>query len=123
MLVDLDLQFGQVATHLNLAPKLDFSRLAVDDMGRTDPESLESYHTRSTQLRAQGPRLPTSPDSAARISVDEVEQVIGTLRTTFDFVVVDCGTRLDPRSIWVIEQAQENVFVVSPRARFAAGHE
>jgi len=45
---------------------------------------------------------------------EEVEQIIGTLRTTFDFVVVDCGTRLDPRSIWVLEQAQENVFVVFP---------
>jgi len=113
VLVDLDLQFGQVATHLNLQPKLDFARLAVDDIGRTDPEALESYltpHSSGLMVLAS----PTSPDSAARISVDEVEQVIGTLRTTFDFVVVDCGTRLDPRSIWVIEQAQENVLVVFP---------
>jgi Flp pilus assembly CpaE family ATPase len=36
------------------------------------------------------------------------------LRTTFDFVVVDCGTRLDPRTIWVLEQAQEIVYVVFP---------
>ncbi len=113
VLVDLDLQFGQVATHLNLQPKLDFSRLAVDDLARTDPEGLEGYLT----AHASGLKVlaaPTSPDSAARISVEEVEQVIQTLRTTFDFVVVDCGTRLDPRTIWVIEQAQENVFVVFP---------
>ena len=113
VLVDLDLQFGQVATHLNLQPKLDFSRLAVDDLARTDPEGLEGYLT----THASGLKVlaaPTSPDSAARISVEEVEQVIQTLRTTFDFVIVDCGTRLDPRTIWVIEQAQENVFVVFP---------
>ena len=113
VLVDLDLQFGQVATHLNLQPKLDFSRLAVDDLARTDPEGLEGYLT----AHASGLKVlaaPTSPDSAARISVEEVEQVIQILRTTFDFVVVDCGTRLDPRTIWVIEQAQENVFVVFP---------
>ena len=113
VLVDLDLQFGQVATHLNLQPKLDFSRLAVDDLARTDSEGLEGYLT----PHASGLKVlaaPTSPDSAARISVEEVEQVIQTLRTTFDFVIVDCGTRLDPRTIWVIEQAQENVFVVFP---------
>jgi pilus assembly protein CpaE len=113
VLVDLDLQFGQAATHLNLSPKLDFSRLAVDDLARTDPESLASYltqHGSGLQLLAS----PSSPDSAARISVEEVEQVIGTLRTMFDFVVVDCGTRLDPRTMWVLEQAQENVFVVFP---------
>ena len=113
VLVDLDLQFGQVATHLNLQPKLDFSRLAVDDLARTDPDGLEGYLT----AHASGLKVlasPPSPDSAARISVEEVEQVIQTLRTTFDFVVVDCGTRLDPRTIWVIEQAQENVFVVFP---------
>jgi pilus assembly protein CpaE len=113
VLVDLDLQFGQVATHLNLSPKMDFARLAVDDIARTDPEALAGYltpHGSGLTVLAS----PTSPDSAARISVEEVEQVIGTLRTMFDFVVVDCGTRLDPRSIWVIEQAQENVLVVFP---------
>jgi pilus assembly protein CpaE len=113
VLVDLDLQFGQAATHLNLSPKLDFARLAVDDIARTDAEALAGYltpHGSGLKLLAS----PTSPDSAARISVEEVEQVIGTLRTTFDFVVVDCGSRLDPRSIWVLEQAQENVLVVFP---------
>jgi pilus assembly protein CpaE len=113
VLVDLDLQFGQAATHLNLSPKLDFARLAVDDIARTDPEALAGYltpHGSGLQLLAS----PTSPDSAARISVEEVEQVLGTLRTMFDFVVVDLGSRLDPRSIWVMEQAQENVLVVFP---------
>jgi pilus assembly protein CpaE len=113
VLVDLDLQFGQAATHLNLSPKLDFARLAVDDIALTDPDALAGYltpHGSGLQLLAS----PTSPDSAARISVEEVEQVIGTLRTMFDFVVVDCGTRLDPRSMWVLEQSQENVFVVFP---------
>jgi pilus assembly protein CpaE len=113
VLVDLDLQFGQAATHLNLSPKLDFARLAVDDIARTDSEALAGYltpHGSGLQLLAS----PTSPDSAARISVEEVEQVLGTLRTMFDFVVVDLGSRLDPRSISVMEQAQENVLVVFP---------
>lgn len=113
VLVDLDLQFGQVATHLNLTPKLDFARLADDDDARTDPEGLAAYltpHDSGLMVLAS----PTSPDSAARISVEDVEQVIGTLRSVFDFVVVDCGTRLDPRTIWVLEQAQANVFVVFP---------
>lgn len=113
VLVDLDLQFGQVATHLNLSPKLDWSRLVVDDLALTDPEALSGYltpHGSGLTVLAS----PPSPDSAARITVEEIEQVIGTLRTMYDFVVIDCGTRLDPRTIWVIEQAQENVFVVFP---------
>lgn len=113
VLVDLDLQFGQAATHLNLSPKLDFARLVDDEPARTDPEALAVYltpHDSGLQVLAS----PASPDSAARISVEEVEQVIGTLRSTFDYVVVDCGTRLDPRTIWVLEQAQANVFVVFP---------
>ena len=112
-LIDLDLQFGQVATHLNLSPKQDIARAAVDDIALTDPEALAGYltpHSSGLQVLAS----PTSPDSAARISVEEIERIISTLRTTFDFVVVDCGTRLDPRTMWVLEQAQENVFVVFP---------
>ena len=113
VLVDLDLQFGQVATHLNLSPKLDFGRLAADDGARTDPESLAAYLTRhSSGLMVLA--APPGPDSAARISVEEVEQIIATLRMGFDFVVVDCGSRLDPRTMWVLEQAQELVFVVFP---------
>lgn len=113
VLVDLDLQFGQVATHLNLSPKLDFARLAMDEAGRSDPEILGAYlttHDSGLVVLAS----PVGPDSAARISVEEVEQIIGTLRTMFDFVVIDSGSRLDPRTIWVIEQAQENVLVVFP---------
>ena len=113
VLVDLDLQFGQVAIHLNVAPKLDFTRLADDDDARTDPEALAPYLTRhSSGLMVLA--SPVSPDSGARISVEAVDQVMGTLRAAFDFVVVDCGTRLDPRTMWVLEQAKENVFVVYP---------
>ena len=30
-LIDMDLQFGQVATHLNLSPRFDLAGLAGDD--------------------------------------------------------------------------------------------
>lgn len=112
-LVDLDLQFGQAATHLNLSPKMDVARLAVDEQAQSDHEALAAYltpHPSGLMVLAS----PTSPDSAARISVEDVEQIISTLRSANDFVVVDLGSRLDPRSIWVLEQAQENVFVVFP---------
>jgi Flp pilus assembly CpaE family ATPase len=32
----------------------------------------------------------------------------------FDVIVVDCGSRLDPRTLWMLEQADTHVFVIFP---------
>src|SRR4029079_8818137 len=43
LLIDLDLQFGQVATHLNLSPRFDIAGLAGDEQALSDPELAVSY--------------------------------------------------------------------------------
>jgi len=45
LLIDLDLQFGQVATHLNLQPRFDLGGLATDEQALSDPELARSYLT------------------------------------------------------------------------------
>ena len=45
LLIDLDLQFGQVATHLNLMPRYDLAGLASDDPSLADPDLARTYLT------------------------------------------------------------------------------
>ncbi|MEP6469130.1 MAG: AAA family ATPase [Chloroflexota bacterium] len=113
LLVDLDLQFGQVATHLNLQPRFDIAGLAGDDPALGDQELAMSYltpHSSGVQVLA----APSHPDADFRVSVDQLERALAILRPRFDTVIVDCGSRLDPRTLWMLEQASTHVFVIFP---------
>jgi pilus assembly protein CpaE len=113
LLVDMDLQFGQVATHLNLQPRFDIAGLAGDEPALADQELATSYltaHSSGVQVLA----APAHPDADFRVSVDQLERALAILRPRFDAVIVDCGSRLDPRTLWMLEQASTHVFVIFP---------
>jgi pilus assembly protein CpaE len=113
LLVDLDLQFGQVATHLNLTPRFDLAGLATDEPALNDVELAASYlttHASGVQVLA----APTHPDADFRVSVDQLDRALSLLRPRFDHVIVDCGSRLDPRTLWMLEQADTHIFVIFP---------
>lgn len=113
LLVDLDLQFGQVATHLNLTPRFDLAGLTTDEQALGDPELAASYltqHSSGLQVLA----APAHPDAEFRVTVENLERALNVLRDRFEHVVVDCGSRLDPRSVWMLEQASTHAFVIFP---------
>jgi len=113
LLVDLDLQFGQVATHLNLSPRFDIAGLASDEQALEDPEVAASYlttHGSGVAVLA----APSIPDAEGRVGVDELARIFDLLRPRFDVVVVDCGSQLDPRVLWVLGQADTHEFVIFP---------
>jgi len=113
LLIDLDLQFGQVATHLNLEQRLNIARLVADDQAMNDPEVAASYvlhHQSGVSVLAS----PTTPDAEARIGVDDVEQIVALFRPTYDHIVIDAGSNLDPRAIWALDHADSDVLVIFP---------
>ena len=113
LLVDLDLQFGQVATHLNLSPRFDLAGLANDEQGLGDPELAASYLTR----HASGVAVlaaPSNPEADFRVNLDQLQRIMAIFRASFDYIVVDLGSRLDPRSVWILEQADTHLFVIFP---------
>ena len=113
LLIDLDLQFGQVATHLNLTPRYDIAHLCADDQALGDPILAATYltaHSSGVMVLA----APSNPEADFRVSVDQLERAIEVLRPGFDHVLVDCGSRLDPRTLWMLEQADTHIFVIFP---------
>ncbi len=113
LLVDLDLQFGQVATHLNLTPRYGIDGFASDEPALSDPELARQYLTpHSSGLMVLA--APARPEADSRIAVEHLERMFALLAPSFDHIVVDLGSRLDPRAIWVLEQADAHVFVLFP---------
>jgi len=113
LLIDLDLQFGQVATHLNLSPRFDLAGLATDEQALADPDLARSYlTTHSSGLAVLA--APTRPEADFRVTVEHVQRIVELFRPSFDHVVVDLGSRLDPRALWVLEQSDAHAFVLFP---------
>ena len=113
LLIDLDLQFGQVATHLNLSPRYDLAGLASDEQALADEELARAYlttHSSGLSVLAAPPR----PEADFRVSLEHLEQIVEIMRPGFDHIVVDLGSRLDPRSLWMLEQSDVHVFVLFP---------
>ena len=113
LLIDLDLQFGQVATHLNLTPRVDISDLFRDEDALNDAAQAANYLTQhSSGLSVLA--APANPEADFRITVDQLEQAVSVLRPSFDHVLVDCGSRLDARTLWMLEQADTHILVIFP---------
>jgi pilus assembly protein CpaE len=113
LLIDLDLQFGQVATHLNLIPRYDLAGLATDDQALADPELARSYLT----THASGLMVlaaPARPEADFGVTLDALQRILEVFRPMFDHVIVDLGSRLDPRAVWMLEQSDAHVFVLFP---------
>ncbi|MEP6680760.1 MAG: hypothetical protein ABJB65_04710 [Chloroflexota bacterium] len=113
LLIDLDLQFGQVATHLNLVPRFDLAGLALDEPALTDRELANSYLTRHSSGVAVL-AAPTNPEADHRVTLDQVQRIVEIFRPSFDQIVFDLGSRVDARSLWVLEQADTHVLVIFP---------
>ena len=113
LLIDLDLQFGQVATHLNLMPRYDLAGLASDDPSSADPELARTYlTTHSSGLNVLA--APARPEADFRVTLEHLQRIIEIMQPSFDHILVDLGSRLDPRSLWLLEQANAHVFVLFP---------
>ncbi len=113
LIFDFDLQFGQVATHLNLKPQLTLADLAHDDQSLREPDLLRTYaikHDSGLDVIAS----PGAPEAGRDITPEQVNLALSTARTAYETVVVDAGSSLDERSLAVLEQAEAVVIPIVP---------
>lgn len=112
-LVDLDLQWGQAATHLNVRPALTMSELSQDEQALAEPELLRTYAT------DDGSGLsvfcaPRRPDEAPLISASVVERMLRGASSLFETVVVDGGSAFDERTMAAFALADTLCFPIYP---------
>ena len=113
VLVDLHLQFGQVATHLNLEVKQSIADVARDEAAMREPELLRTYATRhDSGLHVLA--APISPELAELVTAEHVDRILTTLLESYDSVVIDAGSWLDERTMTVFEHAETVIFAVCP---------
>jgi pilus assembly protein CpaE len=113
VLVDLDLQFGGVATHLNLQASQTLADIVRDEAVLREPELLRTFamrHDSGLHVIA----APTKPDAAELITPDHITHLIGALLEQYESIVIDAGSVLDERTLTVFEHAETIVLSVYP---------
>ena len=112
-IIDLDLQFGQVSTHLNMPPRLSIADMARDDVSLRDPGVFQTYLDRHSSGLAVLSAPPT-PDGVSAVTESTVQRCLETAGRAYQTVVVDAGSIVDSRSEAVLAKATDIVIVVTP---------
>jgi pilus assembly protein CpaE len=113
VIVDLDLQFGQVATFLDLQPRQTLADVVRDDAAMREPELLRTYATRhDSGLHVLA--APQGPEQAQLVTPQHLDRILSTLLDAYDQVVIDTGSWLDERTLQAFASAENVLFVVNP---------
>jgi pilus assembly protein CpaE len=109
VLVDLDLQFGDIGLALGLVPERTIYELAK--AGRPyDHDKIDRHLMR----HSSGVKVligPTRPDHASAVTVDFLRDVYASVRTMCDIVVVDTPPGFTPEVIATIDVSSSAVLV------------
>lgn len=96
LLIDLNLQFGDVAVFLNLIPKRTIADLTQS--GNLKYSEIQSYfltHSSGLQVLA----APTRPEYSELVTAEHVEQILSEVKDKFDFIICDNISRFDDISL------------------------
>jgi pilus assembly protein CpaE len=110
-LVDLDLEFGDVAITMQLAPTR-----GIIDAVEMDLRLVESV---SALITPYAPRLdcilaPVNPGDAELISPAKVRDLIAQLRNRYDYVVIDTPSQFSEHVLEAFDAADHQILVTSP---------
>lgn len=110
-MVDLDLQFGDLAIMLQLFPARTIFD-AAQSLERLDAEALAGYltpHRSNVFLLA----APLEPGLSETISADAVAKIIRLLKDTFKYVVIDSPPSFTDHVLAALDESDECVLMTS----------
>ncbi|MHA7295305.1 AAA family ATPase [Arthrobacter sp. HLT1-21] len=109
VLVDLDLQFGDVASSLSITPDHSVTD-AVHGPARRDTMVLKSFlSAHPTGLFALC--APNLPDSADQVTGEDVSHLLDQLASQYRYVIIDTSPGLTDHTLAALDKATDYVFV------------
>jgi pilus assembly protein CpaE len=111
VLVDLNLQAGDLSLFLGVDPKFSIADL-VENRARVDDSLLKSYlapHSPALSLLS----APREADLADDVEPEHVFEVIELLRERFEYVVIDPQHTFDAITLAALDQSDEIVLVLT----------
>lgn len=103
VLVDLDLQFGDVGLALGLEPTKTIYDLAVSG-GSLDADKIDGFLAEHPS-GARALLAPLRPDQAAAVGMSFLREVFEILRSRYDFLLVDTPPAFTPEVIAAVDSS------------------
>lgn len=110
-IIDLNLQFGDVALLFDLLPRRTISDL-VGEADFTAPQILNNYLTE----HHSGVRVlsaPLRPEYAEVIHAEQVKDILGALKNYYDYIIVDTHQLLDDLTLAALDISDFIVMVTA----------
>jgi pilus assembly protein CpaE len=110
-MIDLDLQFGDLAIMLQLFPARTIFD-AAQNLERLDTEALRGYltpHRSKVFLMA----APLEPGLSETVSADSVTRIIRLMKETFKYVVIDTPPSFTDHVLVALDESDECVLMTS----------
>ena len=112
LLVDLELQMGEVALLLGIQPRFNFVDL-VQNFTRMDAGLLASFierHSSGVHVLS----APYHPERAEGVTVEQIRRILTFLRQHYDYVLIDTSKSLPPSTLAAFEQSDVVFLVTNP---------
>lgn len=109
-LVDLDLQFGDIAITLNVSVKNTISDL-IKEFGKLDAELMDEYLV----SHFSGVRVlpaPVKPEYAEYITATHVEKIITTLKENYHYIILDTSASFHETVLTSLDMS-DNILMIS----------
>ncbi len=110
ILVDADLQFGDVAVMLKLAPQRTIVD-AISNMDKLDETMVEQLLIKHEASGIEILAAPLEPSFADRVTAKETSKIVELLRNIADVVIVDTPAYFNEVVIDLIERSDEILLV------------
>jgi pilus assembly protein CpaE len=119
-LVDLNLEFGNAAQALGLAPERSLADLAKISVRGTDNATFEQFVTsHPSSLRVVA--APPLPEQAELVGIPTVQHTIDRLRHQVDYVIVDAAATFSEITLAALDAAHVICVVASPQDAAVSG--
>ncbi len=112
-LLDLGLAFSHAALLLDLQPRTSLAAVGVEALAELDRETLDHYlvrHSSTLRLLPGSPR----PEEGERLSHEHVKLILGLLKRSFAYVVVDTGANFMDPTLAALEEADRIIYLLTP---------
>ena len=109
VILDLNLQFGNVATFLDLQPRHTLMDCVAKD-GRIDEEMLTRIPARHASGLAVIPG-PEDPADSEQLKPEQTHALLDALRKKFDFVIVDTLSVFDEQNMCALDIADRIILL------------
>src|SRR5690606_5110587 len=114
LLVDADLQFGDVPMFLNLQPQSTLMELlgSIEDLDTELFENIVMSHESGLKVLL-GPPRPEQADELKAVP-GFVSQILGKVASNYDFIIVDTASAFDETLLGLLDIAHKVMLVGTP---------